>query len=90
MKKLLLSLIAIAAFMGIVPQAEARDRHHYRHHDRHYYDRHHHRSHSYSHYGHYPRYRSNYYAPRVRYYQSDYCAPRYYRSRPRFSFNIGF
>ena len=88
MKKLILSLIVLAGFAGIVPQAEARDRHH----DRHYYDRHRHRSHNYYHHDrHYPRYRSHhYYAPRVRYYESDYCAPRYYHSRPRFSFNFGF
>jgi len=84
MKKLILSLIVLAGFVGIVPQAEAGHRDRYVR----YYDNCHRPAYGYREVRH-VRYRPSYYhAPRVRYY--DDCGPRYYRSRPRFSFSFGF
>jgi hypothetical protein len=85
MKKLLLSLIVLAGFAGVAPQAEAGHRDRYVR----YYDDCHRPVYGYREVRVVRHYRPSYYcAPRVRYY--DDCGPRYYRSRPRFSFNFGF
>ena len=83
MKKLILLMVALAGLAVVVPQAEARHRERYVR----YYDNCHRPVYGYVYRESY--YRPSYYcAPRVRYYDS--CAPRYYRSRPRFSFHFGF
>lgn len=96
MKKIILALLMLAGLMTVAPRAEAR------HHDREYrsYTSNHY-YYGYPRYGYGYGYRHPYYyRPRVysyyrpaRYYYDDYdyCAPRprYYASRPRFSFFFG-
>ena len=81
MKTLLLSILAFLGLAAFVPQAEARQRYvrYYDHCGRPVY------GYTYRSYSYRPAY---VYRPRVRYYDS--CAPRYYSSRPRFSFHFGF
>ena len=90
MRTLIISMLILLGAATFVPEAEARDRRHYRKHHGRYY-------HSYPRYTHYPRYysypryRSRYYYAPSRYYYSDYGYPRYYRSsRPRVHLSFGF
>ena len=89
MKRLLIALLAVAGFFAIAPDAEA---HGYRERYVRYYDHCDRPVYGYIYRSYRPRV-SYYRAPVRRYYRSDYgCYPprRYYSSRPRFSFHIGF